>query len=88
MTTNNNWELYAFVISSGSRKKVLSELDTPKTPSEIAKSLKLKLPHVSRALSELCYKRLVKCLTPRSRMGKLFQRTEAGAEVIDYVKKR
>jgi DNA-binding MarR family transcriptional regulator len=46
-------------------------LDSPKTPTAISKQTGIRIEHVTRAIRELEKKNLVKCLTPRSKRGRL-----------------
>ncbi|MFA4856020.1 MAG: ArsR family transcriptional regulator [archaeon] len=62
-------------------------MDKGKTPSMLARSLNVNLSHVSRALSELSAKGLVKCLTPKARKGKIFKRTKQGNALIKAMEK-
>jgi len=62
-------------------------LDHPVTPSEIAKGSDLYLTHVSRALREFQDKGLVECLTPKTRVGKLYRITKLGEKILKEVEK-
>ena len=81
------WDLCGFVISSGQRSKVLSCLATPKTPSMIAKELKLSLAHASKIVRELEKRKLIVCLNPSATKGRLHKRTKIGDEIIKYLEK-
>jgi len=81
------WELVSFVLSSTYRKRVLSALSTPKTPSSVSKEININKTHVSRALSELEDKGLIKCLTPNSKKGKIYTIEETGKEILSEVNK-
>lgn len=87
-TVNKHWEEISFLLSSKNRKKVIFSLDKPKIPTELASSLGLNLSHVSRALTELSEKKLVECLTPKQKMGKLYSKTKLGNTVVSYLRKR
>jgi len=62
-------------------------LDGPKTPSIISKQTSIRIEHVTRAIRELEKKNLVKCLTPRSRRGRLYEITKLGKETLDKMPK-
>jgi len=81
-----DWELLAFVKMSEQRQNVLKALTEPKIPSELAKSLKMDLSHVSRALLQLEEKKLVKCLNPDTRKGRFYQRTEKATQILAQLK--
>lgn len=80
------WDSTAFIIRSRYRKNVFLELSKPHRPSQIAKTLDLRLTHVTRALSELKQKDLVKCLNPKDSMGRFYQLTSKGKNVLQEVK--
>jgi len=76
-------EKLSYVLSSTQREKVLgSVLASPKNPAQIAKDTNLRLPHVSRTLSQLTKAELVSPLSPTSR-GRLYAVTELGRAVYD-----
>ena len=79
------WDDVSFIISSDYRKKVLQELNNPKTPSNLSLSLNINKTHISRALGELSNKNLVKCLTPASKKGRLYIISEYGEKVLKKV---
>ena len=73
----------SFVLSSGQREKVLSSLLAgPKTPVLIARETGLRLPHVSRALTQLSREGLVHALSDDAR-GKLYGPTSLGDAVFE-----
>ena len=86
--SNIDWDKYSFLLSAKNRRKVLFALDEPKIPTEIASMLGVNLSHVSRTLAELSNKGIVECLTPKSRVGKLYRRTKFGDEIATYLKNR
>lgn len=81
------WEDVSFVISSEYRFKVLKKLDAPKTPSKISKEIEINKTHISRALSELESKNIVKCLTPDAKKGKLFIISDYGKKILEEATK-
>ncbi len=77
----------SYVLSSRQREKVLSSLFAgPKTPAQIAQETTLRLPHVSRAVSELAKNGLVQLLT-QERRGKLYGLSEDGRVVFEEIRK-
>lgn len=77
-----DWQTISFLAGSKYRQQVLQNVNFPKTPTQIAKELNINKAHVSRALSELSEKKLVKNLTPESRKGKFFERTALGNQML------
>jgi len=82
-----NWNKYSFVKYAPLRSEILRVLDTEKTPKEIKDVLNKSDSNVARALRELTKKGLVKCLTPKSRKGKVYALTEEGKEIIEKLVK-
>lgn len=77
-----DWEIYSRVYSSKIRQKVLKALDKPKTPTQLAKELKINQPHVSRALAELLEDKLVELLTPSLAVGRFYKRTRKAEDIL------
>jgi predicted transcriptional regulator len=77
------WDDVSYLISSSYRKKVLKDLDKPKTPSLLSKELNINKTHISRTLSELEVKKMIQCLTPKMNKGKLYLITDYGKGVLN-----
>ena len=83
-----DWETVSFVFSSELRCKILLELNKSKnTPKQLSISLKHPISHVSKALKQLNERKLVECLTPNRRKGRLYVITEFGSQVLDEIGK-
>jgi len=80
------YDLISFLSRSKNRKKVLENLEKPITPTELASKLRIQRSTISRAILELTDKKLVKCLTPKEKMGRLYQITEKGTEILKEIK--
>ncbi len=77
----------SYVLSSRQREKVLSSLfPGPKASAQIATETALRLPHVSRAVSELSKHGLVELLTAERR-GKLYGLTDPGRAVFEEIRR-
>jgi len=73
------WMNYAYVISSTVRKKIILSLsEKPLTPTQIAEETSLNLSQVSRNLKKLSEKKLVECLNPDEKKGRLYHLLEEG----------
>ena len=81
-----SWEDVSYVLRSKTRKAVLLQLETPKTPSLLAQELHTSTPNVSRALKELLAKNLIESLTPKARSGKLLVATKKGRAISSKVR--
>jgi predicted transcriptional regulator len=83
--TDNSYDL-GFVLASEYRKKVMIALqDKPSTPSIIAEQSKIYPSHVSNTLSELVEKKLVVCLTPKLKKGRLYELTANGKKILKQI---
>jgi len=67
------------------RKKVLENLSSPKTPTELSQIIHTHRSTVSRTLIALENKGLVECLTPKEKMGRLYRVTKSGVKVIEMI---
>lgn len=86
---NLDWKKYGYVISSDYRKKVvISLLEGPKTPKQIATEVNLYLSHVSKTLNELRDAEVAVCLTPELKRGRIYELTEEGKELAKYIKRK
>ena len=64
------------------RRKIVLELDRPKTPQELAKELNYdKLPAVSKLLIDLTKIGVTVCLTPKRRRDRHYYLTEDGIKI-------
>jgi len=80
------WEDVSYVIASKTRKAILLKLETPRTPTFVAKDLGINLANVSRALTELERKGTIVCLTPGQKVGKIYSLTKKGKEILMQMK--
>jgi len=82
MNKETNWQDVGYIISSNYRRKILENLKLPKTPSKLSKELNINITHISRALTELESKKMIKCLNPELNKGKLYIITEYGKNIL------
>jgi predicted transcriptional regulator len=80
------WKLCSYVIRGKNRKRVFLALETPKTPTQLSDDLNIHLPHVSRALGELESKKLVECLAPGEKVGRIYRLSVEGKRVLRAAK--
>ena len=81
------WDDVSYLISSSYRKRIMEKLESPKSPSKLSKELNINKTHISRALSELEKKNMIKCLTPNMTKGKLYVISYYGKEILEEVGK-
>lgn len=83
-----DWTKYGYVVASEHRKMVVMALaEGPKTPKQISKETKLYLSHVSHVIKDLLKKKIVECLTPTLKRGKVFSLSDEGKEIAEQLKK-
>ena len=80
-----DWGLYAWV-NRGSRRKSVLELlaksEKPLSTNDVKKSLKIAISQGSFTLKELLDKRLIECVNPKDKIGKLYVITKKGKEIL------
>lgn len=85
-----DWKLYAWLNRGSRRKSVLGFLtnsEKPLSTDDIKKSLKIAISQASATLKELLTKKLIECINPEDKIGKLYRITKIGKEYIKNVKK-
>ena len=79
----NKWEIIGKLKSSSWRVRVLRALKNAKTPKELAKETNISSSHISEVLREFQEMKLIKCLNPGLRKGKLYVITENGKKMLN-----
>jgi len=82
-----DWELYSWVMRGKQRRLVVKALNKQRIPTEIKDETKLSLTHVSKVLKAFKEKKLVICLTPAAKRGKVYQLTTVGKQIRDAMVK-
>lgn len=81
-----SWNDISYVVASKTRKSVVIKLGTPRTPTFLSKELNVNLPNISRSLSELEDRKIIVCLTPDQRTGKIYSLTKNGSKILETIK--
>ena len=81
-----SWDEISYVIASKTRKSIMLKLETPRTPTFLAKDMSMNLANVSRGLSELEDKKMIVCLTPDQRTGKIYSLTKKGTKTLETIR--
>lgn len=83
-----DWGKYGYVIASRYRQRIVLSLHKgPKTPKQIADETKFYLSHVSLVIKKLVERKIVNCLTPNLRRGKIFTLTDEGKEIAEKLER-
>ncbi len=80
------WKDIGFVVKSKQRKAIILLLENPRTPTFLAKSLKSSLPNISLKLADLKNAKLIECVNPEARKGRIYQLTKRGEIVLKKLK--
>lgn len=80
-------DLIGFIKAGKYRLTMLREIEKTEyiTPKELSEKLDMLLPQVSRTLSRLSERNLIKCTTPKRKKGRIYQLTEKGKEVLQIL---
>lgn len=79
------YDLVSFVIRGKIRKQVLKNLVKPNTPTGLCKIIKAHRSTTSRAILVLEKKGLIRCITPKERMGRFYEITPLGRKILDKI---
>lgn len=82
-----DWDSLSALMASKLRLAVLRTLRSPRTPTQLARSLDIPLPHVSRALRDLREMGAVRCVNPQRRKGRLYTRKAKGKRLLDQLRR-
>jgi DNA-binding HxlR family transcriptional regulator len=82
MKKDVNWDEFSFIYRGKHRKRILSLLSKPKTPTQLKEETKLHFNIVSRTLIELEKKGFVKCVNPKQKMARFYNITEKGKKIL------
>jgi len=83
-----DWDLYAWLKRGNRRKEVLKLLinsPSPMTTNEIKAKLKVALSQASFTVKELFDKKLVECLNPKDKIGRLYKISNEGKVILNEI---
>ncbi len=83
---NMDYKLLSFVLRSKKRKAIVASLSVSKTPTEIASEVGVSVSHVSRTLKEFVGKGIVELKTPNERVGRIYELTKEGKDILKHIK--
>ena len=78
-------EDYYWIVRGKQRKRIIKVMSKPKIPTEIREDTKLSLNNVSDVLREFKKKKIVKCLNPKEKTGRLYKLTPKGMRIREMV---
>ena len=72
---------YSFVLAGKLRKQIVLLLDEPKTPTQLMDTIKTQDSSIARTLRELRKEKIVVCLFPEKKKGRLYKLTKQGGDI-------
>lgn len=88
MVEDEVWSIVGSVIASKYKREILYYLsEGAATPKQISNGTDIRINHVSNYLIRLGENELVKCLNPDAKMGRLYELTKKGEEILGIMKK-
>lgn len=78
---------YSWVVRGKQRKKVIKILNKPKIPTQVKKETGLSLNNVSDVLRAFEKKKIVRCLNPKEKTGRLYKLTPKGMRIKEDLEK-
>ncbi len=78
---------YSWIVRGKQRKKVIKAMGKVKIPTEIKEETKLSLNNVSDVLREFKKKKIVRCLNPKEKTGRLYELTPKGMKIREMIEK-
>jgi predicted transcriptional regulator len=86
-----DWELYAWLKRGNRRREVLKIIagsNVPLTVKEIKNQVKIAMAQSSFTVKELIEKKLIECLNPNDKIGRLYQISEKGKKLLGGINDR
>jgi len=83
-----NWELYAWLKRGNRRREVLKLIassNNPLTVKEIKNKLKVAMAQSSFTVKELFDKKLIDCLNPNDKIGRLYKISKNGSDLLNEI---
>ena len=79
------YDLISFVVRGKIRRKVLENLIIPRTPTQLSQLIGSHRSTISRSIISLQKKGLVECITPDQSMGRYYQITNMGKDILTKI---
>jgi len=83
-----DWELYAWLKRGNRRReilKVIANSNTPLTVNEIKAKVKIAMAQASFTVKELLDKKLIDCMNPNDKIGRLYRINKNGRDLLDEI---
>jgi len=83
-----DWESYAWLKRGNRRRealRIIASSNTPLTVKEIKNKLKVAMAQSSFTVKELLDRKLVDCLNPNDKIGRLYRINKNGSELLNGI---
>ena len=77
---------YSWILRGKQRRKIVEALDKPKIPTQIKDDANLSLNNVSDVLRSFREKKIVKCINPKEKTGRIYELTPKGMKIREMLK--
>lgn len=77
---------YSWILRGKQRRKIIEVLTKPKIPTQIKDDADLSLNNVSDVLRAFRQRKIVKCVNPKERTGRIYELTPKGMKIRDMLK--
>ena len=78
-------EDYYWIVRGKQRKRIIKVMNKAKIPTEIKEETKLSLNNVSDVLREFKKKKIIQCLNPKEKTGRLYKLTLKGMRIREMI---
>lgn len=72
---------YGWILRGKQRRVIIQKLDKPKTPTLLKEETSIKVSNVSDVLRAMEKRKIVKCLNPADKIGRLYDLTANGRKL-------
>ena len=83
-----DWELYAWLKRGNRRREILKVIagsNSPLTVNEIKTKVKIAMAQASFTVKELSDKKMVECLNPNDKIGRLYKINKNGRDLLNEI---
>lgn len=82
MISRVNYRRLSYILSGALRQKVVKALVKPKTPAQLTKEIGTQDSSISRILKELEKEKIIECLFPENKKGRIYRLTKQGEDLL------
>lgn len=83
-----SYDDYSWVVRGKQRRAIIQVLSKGKIPTQVKEETRLSLNNVSDVLRAFEKRKLVRCLNPRAKTGRVYQLTPSGMRVREMLQSK